>query len=104
MKLINKERALTAIVNEIRASHSEDTILVGESLEEIGLIKAFDVIRQLPTVEKRPRGRWQKWTIKHAGLPVQTCTECDFTVWVDEDFNYCPRCGADMREKQNEST
>ena len=54
------------------------------------------VIRNLPTVDSRPKG---KWIIK----PMETiCSECNMSFsteihylnWEMGDPNYCPNCGA----------
>lgn len=58
MMLIDKDKALTAIADGIRELHNEDSIVVGEKIEEIGLIKAFDIIKRLPCVESRPKDEW----------------------------------------------
>lgn len=107
MKLINKEEALAEIVNEIRATHSKDTVYVGERVEEIGLIMAFDIIKNLPTVESRPTG---KWIMQDKGIHITSykCSECGRVVWddtgydVSEDYPYC-NCGAAMIGGNNDA-
>lgn len=67
-----------------------------------------DLIENAPTIEpKRKKG---KWIMKYKGSAVTSykCSECGRTVKEDtgydvsKDYPFC-HCGADMREKQNES-
>lgn len=79
-----------------------DKYLCGVEFEE-GIDKA---IKNLPPVIPQPkRGKWIETTL----APVSggdfnrgfKCSCCDYVVVVD-DFNYCPNCGADMRESDKE--
>ena len=67
-----------------------------------------EIIDNAPTVEERPKGEW----IKH--ISSLECSECKVKFFCgDEDenvqdydpcnelnFNFCPNCGADMREAE----
>lgn len=61
----------------------------------------LDMIRELPSAQpQRMRGRWIRhndWVSE--GYCEYSCSECD--MGVDVIYNYCPRCGADMREGQD---
>ena len=35
-------------------------------------------------------GRWEEYQIPH----IMCCSECDWATGVQDDFNYCPNCGA----------
>ena len=72
---------------------------------------AIDIIQSAPAADVRPvkRGRWIQ-TTQPMGWRDEDCAECsvcgeDFVLdeWAMEDFtnlmNYCPNCGADMREE-----
>ena len=51
------------------------------------------VIDEQPTIEERKNGNW-------VGIDDESCEtfECDVCGFVLDDFyNYCPNCGADMR-------
>lgn len=56
----------------------------------------FDIIDFIPAADVRPvvRGRWENFK----GKPK--CSHCK-AVWTEDyfDHNFCPRCGADMRPK-----
>ena len=54
------------------------------------------LIDEAPTVEERKQGHW----IRHDD--VIACSECVFDMCFDEnlgELNYCPYCGAEMRDK-----
>ena len=63
-----------------------------------------DVIAEFPSVNtKRKKGKWIKeyWNSEH----TRKCSECNITQTVTTYmgkviFNYCPYCGADMRDEQ----
>lgn len=55
------------------------------------------VIGEAIQYEERKKGKW-------CGAFCSVCGErCDYhlsgTIWIDELANYCPNCGAEMREK-----
>ena len=61
---------------------------------------AVTTVEAIPSA--RPKGEW----IKEHG--VVNCSNCNHSHWSDcyEDtvvrFNFCPNCGADMREREGE--
>ena len=70
-------------------------------------IRAGDIIKALesiPATDVRPVVRG-KWTLGHlpstsgGSYAVVQCSECNsqFPIW---RTNFCPNCGADMREEQ----
>lgn len=74
-----------------------------------GLMKGADIIISMTAaaVVKRKKGLWAL-VEKRRKASVYRCSECGnfFTVWPDTlncgrgDMNYCPNCGADMREQE----
>ncbi len=53
----------------------------------------------------RPKGRWEKTEDDYCGLNLWQCSLCneEWCFEIDDDvkdlnYNYCPNCGADMRE------
>ena len=52
-------------------------------------------IDSVPAVDakKVAHGRWEEYQVPH----IMCCSECDWATGVQNDFNYCPNCGADMR-------
>ena len=69
--------------------------------------KWMDTINNMPTIESRPKGRWnvrrleisENWIHK-----FYNCSVCGEDAFFDEDrdylTNYCPHCGADMRGEE----
>ena len=56
-----------------------------------------DDIKDLPSVQPR-KGKWIKtdrWD--EVCDTLCECSECHSFVLVEEDYKYCPYCGADMR-------
>ena len=55
-----------------------------------------------PAADVRPvvHGEWKPVrSYKYNALVGWTCSVCGYEIDVSEDgFNYCPKCGADMRE------
>lgn len=84
--LISREALKEALHNEI-GDHALST--------------AIDrVIDNAPTVEERPQGEWIKWNFKTFGAMGDweyKCSNCGKVY--DGEYNFCPNCGADMREE-----
>lgn len=62
----------------------------------------MDTIKTMPAIEQRPKGKW----IKHIDdlFPAESTMECNVcheeqSLFCDE--NFCPNCGADMREVED---
>ena len=63
----------------------------------------FDSVVDLqPTVESRPKGKWHHYTDDKRDYAE--CSECGYgdegEVYLGEETNFCPNCGADMRGKE----
>ena len=60
------------------------------------------IINSLPAIDVRPvvRGKWEPvHRYKDNAVVGWGCSVCGFEIDISEDgFNYCPKCGADMRE------
>ena len=64
-------------------------------LGEGALIAVRDKIKELPSAQpERIRGRWVEKPHVHG---VAYCSLCDYELHTN-DTNFCPNCGADMRE------
>ena len=64
-------------------------------------IKVIDAIDNAPTIEPK-RGRWLKTDyVDGDDQPMCRCSECGYLFnWTG--WNFCPTCGADMREREGE--
>lgn len=71
-----------------------------------GVAFILEKIDNAPTVEERPHGEW----VKDINMDKATvCSECGEEAWYKEycgwvtKSNFCPNCGADMREGETNS-
>lgn len=91
-------------------------VLIGEEVHmEEGVLK--DWLDSMPTEDVRPvvRGRWighrehcENLGVMPSGLGAyEWCSKCDCGIdvreWHKNNYNYCPNCGADMREEKYET-
>ena len=54
-----------------------------------------------PTAKERPNGKWVYET-KLDGIGNWYCSNCyEDKQWIGKNSNFCPFCGADMREGKN---
>ena len=64
----------------------------------------FERLVDIEVIEPK-RGEW-KWRLADNGWKDIYCSECGYTKNVDIhvhlDWNFCPNCGADMREREGE--
>lgn len=88
--LIDREDAIDAINAYLGLSAVSRTIQNMTSIQEI--------LENLPSAEPRKKG---KWLLIDAGYyDYVKCSQCGETlVW---GKNFCPNCGADMREGEEE--
>lgn len=58
-----------------------------------------------PLIEVPTHGKWI-WKLADNGWADNICSVCGYTInddiHVHVDYNYCPNCGADMREAEGE--
>lgn len=73
-----------------------------------GYVQVVDVgdILEAPAVDavEVVHGRWENAVCGSCGFDLRCLTdgENDLEQWVwDEGFDYCPNCGADMRERKD---
>ena len=75
----------------------------------------YDDIHSIPSADVRPNihGHWKRRTHigNHETVTMYVCSECDTEFGWDietgipmNDNNFCPNCGADMREPKREKT
>ena len=56
-----------------------------------------EAMKVIEALQKRPKGRWIRYKYSHK---LGECSLCGEIVAIRS--NYCPNCGADMREIENE--
>lgn len=65
------------------------------NMEVIGIVAVNNLI--CVGVCEATKHQWEKYGNK------RTCSKCNFSYFTsDEGFNYCPECGAKMKEKKDE--
>ena len=100
---ITKQAALDAISCDITITGRRNAELVAET------IGAFaDRIKEMQPVEpQRIKGRWLITSAYPHNVHCSVCytkfAQTHWEVWKDGSLprNFCPNCGADMREEQN---
>ena len=63
-----------------------------------GVDFVLDLLDSKPLADVRPvkRGRWIDYDDDYG---VYSCSECEKDAPEDTQWNFCPNCGADMREE-----
>lgn len=89
---------------------SEDLIRRSDAIKAIHdscfLDEIEEAIYELPTIEPK-RGEWKKRTRNTliAQVNFAYCSECGQPIMHEHTrplWNFCPNCGADMREREGE--
>ena len=94
---MTRKEARAIIYNEILEATGELACLEIENVEEANclsrLIEALEV--SLEALQERPKGRW----IECKDAPhLDACSECGYILRLYK--NFCPNCGAVMRESE----
>ena len=65
--------------------------------------EAFNKTRLLVPQPERKKGYWNRYYKMHTGdtFCCSRCGSCFIVIQESERMNYCPNCGADMREDQD---
>lgn len=98
---MTRGEAINWIINltaDIGKVEHQDLWHYEQALEEIR-----DMIEALPSAQpERIKGHWIDAVIPNdsGGLPVIVCDKCNtfFPLQFGDGHNFCPHCGADMRE------
>jgi hypothetical protein len=90
--LISRADAIQAMQDKAKKLTNEDTIN--------GLCGAVAMLYEMPSVTPQPRkGHWIVAKGSYLGMRNACCSNCkDFYTNDWNVMNYCPNCGADMRE------
>lgn len=98
---ISKQQAAKAF----QEYHDADVELFGVEIPEcFDAQLAIEIMNEVPAADVRPvvRGKWRPYSPL---TDTYECDKCGYQV-IDEIFrtNFCPNCGADMREPPKEET
>lgn len=70
-----------------------------DHMRELTADQVVDMLKRVPTAD-RPKGEWLN---KEGVYGAVYCSECDYELRVN-NTNFCPNCGADMRNDEDELT
>lgn len=100
--LISRQAALDGIEELKKSPWATDKrgngfeYLITEALEVVAEL----CVKQASSVNPQKIGHW----IKRSSIGVYECSVCKTTTCIDDigHYNFCPNCGSDMRDKENE--
>ena len=108
--LISRQAAIDAIVNRETTTTKGTEYLDGYAKCQHDIL---DIINQLPSAQpERKKGKWVEVAVTDGydkdgiktWISVMQCDQCGFIVNAVEghmaQYNYCPNCGADMRNSK----
>lgn len=65
---------------------------------------SIEEIANAPTIEERPKGKWELYQYQESRKKDCYCTACATIVKkpLEKKYIYCPYCGADMRGEEDD--
>lgn len=84
-----------AVLNKIRKVECEPGYQHQGEDWAVGLCIAESIVEEAESVESK----WKKGRLKTTGFFTCQCSECGAQFHELEYTNFCPNCGADMRDK-----
>lgn len=87
-------------IDEIR----KDTVIIRNAGGYFGTIPSEVITGELPSAQPRPKGKWIPYSKVYENR--NRCSECDYHLvgTPAHEANFCPNCGADMRETDENQT
>ena len=103
--------ALEEVLGKIPAADIKN--IDGQAYTLVRLSQVFNVIEHAPTIEERKEGKWIERNPQNSDkCRLIECDQCGFAHivgfnvpyedWI-ENRNFCERCGADMREEDEQN-
>lgn len=90
---ISRQDAIEHLKKRLYESALNNEGVVSETMEEIADNRIQIWMDELPPSPSRPKGRW-----KTIAFLTAECLECHAQIHELEYGNFCPNCGADMRQ------
>ena len=109
MDLISRQAAIEAIKEDKIDLTNPNVVAVFKATGDFEKVETqvmtcdrhIEILKDLPS--ERKRGKWEITNLGAVGV-FDSCSECKRVVKHKAPFyNYCPNCGADMREVDDES-
>ena len=105
---IDRQAAIDAFLTELTERERKNLLHTWSTVE----VKYFvvDMLEKLPSAQpERKKGKWiaQEDELGEYASGCFECSNCHEVFWVesgtpqDNEYNYCPNCGADMRGEQD---
>lgn len=96
MRLIDKDALMTVLgITDEECSKCDLGDGTGYCTFSSEWTTACDAICTAPVIEERKTGKWMN--VSDGFIDFYECSQCG--KHVDDFSNYCPNCGADMREQ-----
>ena len=75
----------------------DDDNEVGKWYDIMGIDECIDEIIPTADVRENVRGKWKRRIVDGGWNANLVCSECGYTLMIEDGYNFCPNCGADMR-------
>lgn len=87
-----------AAIKELYETYEHEYPTASGAFDEYATRIIPNVLRNLPPADVRPvrRGRWKRVDPRSTVVTFR-CSECNYYAHINAT-NFCPNCGADMRE------
>ena len=106
MRLIDADAVLYALVEEGHDNATKYDFRLGDTIK-FTPTQVDEIVSRMPTIEpERKKGKWIDAVLPNdsGGLQVQVCDQCNTffpLAYTGGGHNFCPNCGANMREPEN---
>ena len=100
-EFIEKEKLVAGLDKTLKNIPSFPSDPIGRELVALGIETVIKTVKALPAADVRPVVR-ARWVERHTNIGTpnvcyfSSC--CGFPSWYGK-LNFCPNCGADMREE-----
>ncbi len=98
-RLLKESDVLKAIDKRIEKLSKDPQFIRKNGIIDVAGVKKY--ILAIPSAD-RPRGKWI-W-VEHSVFEICKCSICGYCsqLKIPQPYNFCPNCGADMREREDE--
>lgn len=97
MRYIDPYQLADKVAESMHNNPHEGKIALNHRLEHEHFLRMIALAPDAD-VESVVHGHWIEYQVPH----IMCCSECDWGTDVQDDFNYCPNCGAKMNKRKGE--